>query len=152
MADVLSQAQKYIAPIIEDMGYEVVDIEYKKLYNQMNLTFYIYKQGGITIEDCERVNNALDAPLEQYDITQGQPYILNISSPGLDRPIKTDKDLSRNMNTEIEVALHQPQNKKKKLSGELIGFDETTIRILSKGKETIINRNNIKKILPYIKF
>ena len=82
----LVSSPKYIAPIIEDMGYEVVDIEYKKLYNQMNLTFYIYKQGGITIEDCERVNNALDAPLEQYDITQGQPYILNISSPALTGP------------------------------------------------------------------
>lgn len=106
MADVVALAKEKITPLIEQMGYEVVDIEYKKIYDDMNLTFFIYKKEGISLEDCENVNNMIELPLDEIDITDGQPYILNISSPGLDRPIITDKDFERNIDTEIEVSAY----------------------------------------------
>lgn len=152
MLNTIINAKKYIVPIIEDMGYEVVDIEYKKVYNEMNLTFFIHKAGGITLVDCERVNDALDEPLETHDITNGESYILNISSPGLDRPIRTDKDLKRSLDTEIEVLLTEPVHRKKKYNGKLIDFDDDVVKISYNGKETALNRTNIKLIKPYIKF
>lgn len=152
MNETIINAKKDIVPIIEQLGYEVVDIEYKKIYNEMNLTFYIYKEGGISIEDCEKVNNALDQPLETYDITNGAAYVLNISSPGLDRPIITDKDLKRNINTEIEIMLIQPMQRKKKYVGKLVDYDENSLKIIYNGKEIAIIRTNIKLIKPYIKF
>lgn len=152
MLNAIINAKKNIAPIIEDMGYEVVDIEYKKVFNDMNLTIFIHKAGGITLEDCEKVNAALNEPLETYDITNGKPYILNISSPGLDRPIRTDKDLKRNIDTEIEILLIEPAYKKRKIVGKLIDFNDENIKVVYNGKKIALNRTNIKLIKPYIKF
>lgn len=152
MSEIIKKANEFIVPVIEGMGYEVVDIEYKKVFSDMNLTFYIYKKEGITLDDCEKVNNALEEPLESCDITGGAPYVLNISSPGLDRPIVTDKDFQRSLDTEIEIMLNEKLNKKSKLNGLLKSFDEQKLVIAKDGKDTEILRTNTKWIKPYIKF
>ena len=150
--EIIEKFTDLITPIVEKAGYELVDIEYKKIYGQMNLNIFIYKKGGVSLEDCEKVNNLLNLPLEENDITEGVPYILNISSPGLDREIKTDKDLKRNIDEEIELFFITPVKKKKSIAGKLISFSDDEIKIYSKTSNLTIKRNNIKKILPYIKF
>ncbi len=152
MHNIVNKARQFIAPVIQDLGYEVVDIEYKSLYNKMNLTFYIHKEGGVTLDDCQKVNDALYGPLEEYDITDGRTYILNISSPGLDRPLKTDNDLKRNLNTDVEVNLIECINKQYKIVGQLVDFDTDTIVININDTPITINRTNIKLLVPHIKF
>lgn len=147
---IIEKAYERIVPIIENLGYEVVEITEKQLHGELNLTFFIYKPEGITLEDCEAVNNAIDEPLDTLDITEGKPYVLNVSSPGLDRPIVTKRDFERNINKEIEILFSD--GKKKKVNGTLIAFDENTITLVSKGKELVINKENAAIVRPYIKF
>lgn len=149
---VLERATNLIKPIVEELGYELVDIEYKSLYGKMNLTVYIYTPHGVTLDDCEKVNNALDQPLEENDITDGKSYILNISSPGLERPFKTDRDYQRNLDNQIEVFLKQPIEKMHTVIGKLKEVGDEDISIIIKGKPTKINKSNIKSARPYVKF
>ena len=95
MAKTIEIVKEKICPIISELGYEVVDVEYSKKVDGMNLTFYIDSPNGITLDDCERVHKAIDGPLDELDPTGDATYILNVSSCGLDRPIKTDSDLKR---------------------------------------------------------
>lgn len=152
MSTVVEKAKEIIEPVVENLGYELVDIEYKSLYGKMNLTVFIYSQNGVSLEDCEKVNNALDEPLEQNDITDGKPYILNISSPGLDRFFKTQRDYERNLNKQVEIVFKQPLNKADKVSGKLLEINDDTIKMIIKGKPTLINKVNIKSARPYVKF
>lgn len=149
---VKSICEEKVVPVIEELGYEVVEVEYAKKTDGMNLTFYIDTEGGIQVEDCEKVSKAIDGILEELNPTDDQPYILNVSSPGIDRPLKTDRDFSRNMNKEIEVTLFSKLDGKKKFVGLLKAFDEKNITIENNGKTTTLERGKIAHIVPVIKF
>ena len=99
-------------PIIEDvvtaLGYELVDVEYKTLYGDKHLIVYIASEKGVSLDDCETVSNALDAPLDALDPTSSMPYCLDVSSPGLDRPFKSQRDYERNYGSKVEVKLFAP--------------------------------------------
>ncbi|MFA5449852.1 MAG: ribosome maturation factor RimP [Clostridia bacterium] len=150
-SEVRETALKKLTPIIEALGYEVVDIEYKHI-RENNLNIYIHKKGGITLDDCERVSNALDAPLEEFDITNGASYVLNISSPGLDRPIVSDKDYERNLNTEVEAFFVKSYNKKNSLNGTLQSYTADIVVLVANGKTHTLDRSNIRLLIPLIKF
>lgn len=152
-------AEKELAPIVESLGYEVVEIEYKKTGKDYTLTVFIYKKGGINLEDCEKVNNALDEPLERLDLSGGAPYTFNVSSPGLDRPIISSDDFRRNIGEEVEAFMKniRPSTEKKKSSGKktvgrLISDNGETFTLEVKGKPVIIEKSNIKLLRPYVKF
>ena len=149
---VKERAEKEIVPIIEQIGYEVVEVAFKKEYDYDTLTFFIWKSGGITLDDCEAVNNALDIPLEENDITNGAPYTLNISSPGLDRAIITNDDYRRNLDLELEAIFLKQVDRKKKISGFLREYDENFVTLESKGKKVKLDRHNIKSLKQLIKF
>ncbi|MBO5394376.1 MAG: ribosome maturation factor RimP [Clostridia bacterium] len=148
--------EEKIVPIIEELGYEVVEVEYVKKSDGMNLTFYIDSDNGIQIEDCEKVSKPIDGPLEEVNPTDDQPYILSVSSPGLDRPIKTDKDFKRNLNKQIEVTLFAKVDGRKKFEGELISYNDTSFVIKeivkNNEKEISFDRNQVAHIVPVIKF
>ena len=149
--DIELKATDLVADIISDMGYELVETEYKKIYGNPTLTFYIYKKGGITLEDCEKVSNAIDPILENNDISYGAFYHLNVSSLGLDRPILTNDDYRRNLGEDIEV-LFDENSKKKKTHGILISYNDDEIVIEEKGKQVTYERINLSTVRPYIKF
>ena len=92
MSKISDDVQEFLTPIVNGCGCEIVEVEFAKKYNGDNLTIFIDKKGGVTLEDCERVHNAVDAPLDELNPTQDKPYTLNVSSPGIDRPIISDKD------------------------------------------------------------
>ena len=119
IADITKEA---VAPIIEKLNYILVDVEYKKLNNQNTIIIYIDKLGGITLDDCELVSKKLDAILDDLNPTNDVPYNLNISSPGLDRPLKLDWDFTKNLNKEVEVKFYVPFNGKKVITGILKDF------------------------------
>ena len=144
--------EEFIEPIIKQLGYELVEVEYAKKQNGMNLTVFIDSAKGITLSDCETVHKAIDEPLDELDPTNNAPYTLNVSSCGLDRPFKTDKDYNRNLGQEIEVSLYSKVEGKKNYVGRLESFDENNITIFLDGKERLLERKNISKVTKFISF
>lgn len=119
-----TEVEVALKPLIENLGYELAEVDYSKKHNGMNLTIFIHSEKGISINDCERVHKAIDSVLDELDPTKGAYYILNVSSLGLDRPIKTPADFKRNLNKEVNVKFYSPFNGKKDLTGILTGYSE----------------------------
>lgn len=139
-------------PIVEDYGFELVDVEYVKEGPNLYLRVYIDKPGGITIDDCQKVSERISDKLDEIDPIE-ENYFLEVSSPGLDRPLKNDKDLEKNLHNEVEVSLYKPLNGKKKYTGKLLSFDNEKIEIDSEEMGVIpIERSIISKINLAVKF
>ena len=146
-----SRTEALLLPIMEANQFELVDVEYVKEGSNWYLRAYIDKEGGISIDDCELVSRALSDLLDQEDFIE-EAYILEVSSPGLLRPIKKDKDFQRNVGKEIEVHLFKMMDKKKELIGILTAFDADTLTIQTEEKEIRLNRKEAALIRPYIEF
>ena len=139
-------------PIVESMGFELCDVEFLKEYGDWVLTYYIDKEGGVTIDDCEAVSRALDPVLDEADPIE-QEYVLSVSSLGIDRPLKKDRDFERAMGKEMKVKLYAPFEKKKEWIGNLIAFDADGFTIRTeKGRELTFFRKDCALIRPYIRF
>lgn len=152
MGKVSDEVYKLVAPIAESFGLEVLEVLYEKKYDGMNLTVVIDKDGGVTIDDCEKLHRAIDAPLDELDPID-TAYILNVSSPGIDRPLKTERDFRRNLNQKISVKLYKPLNGKKNYEGVLRVYDENTFTIeLKDGKQILFNKKDTAKVEPIIEF
>lgn len=141
-----------INPIIEKMGYEVVEVEYGKKVDGMNLTFYIDTPNGISIDDCEKVHKAIDGPLDQLNPTNDEKYILNISSCGLDRPLKTDRDFKRNIGKLVDVKLYKSIEKKKDFTGTIVEFNEENLVLEIDGKKVELPRKMIGNVTLHLDF
>lgn len=152
MAKVADNVYSFLKPIVDNLGYELVEVAYEKKENGMNLTVYIDKQGGITIEDCEKVHHAIDEPLDELNPTDDKSYTLNVSSLGVDRPFKTDRDFEKNIGEEVEVNLFKQIDRKKHYEGVLAAFDDCSVTIESDGKQIKLERKMISKISKLINF
>jgi ribosome maturation factor RimP len=145
-----NKAKELLIPIIEKAGYEVVELKYSTKGKLTYLEIFIYKKDGVSLNDCIFVNDLLDPILEEYDITNGASYSLNISSPGLDRSIITNDDFRRNLDVEIEIFLKPMKKKKIKHIGFLRFYDDDKIEIENKGIKTKIMRIDVLLVRPYI--
>ena len=105
-----SRTEKLMLPIVEEMNFELVDVEYVKEGGNYFLRAYIDKEGGITINDCETVSRRLSDLLDEADFIPDS-YILEVSSPGLGRPLKKDKDFARSIGKKVEIRLFQAVNR-----------------------------------------
>ncbi len=152
MAKVKQVCEKEIAPIIEDLGYDLIEVSYQKLADGMNLIFTIDSDNGITIDDCEKVSKVIDPILDKLNPTEDQPYILSVSSPGIDRPLKTERDFKRNLEKEIELTLFKKIDGKKTFVGTLKTYDDNEITIDENNKLVTLKRKDIAQIQPVIKF
>lgn len=141
-----------INPLITELGYEIVDVELEKKYGEDNLTIYIDIPSGVSLDDCEKVSNAIDPLLDELDPTQGKPYVLNVSSPGLDRPFKTQRDFERNYGKEIEIKLYAPLKGKKLYEGVLIARDENVLTLKLGDEEIKLENSKIALARPLVKF
>lgn len=144
--EIETTCESLVLPIIEERGFELVDVEYVKEGANYYLRVYADKEGGITINDCADVSRALNPLLDAYDKEFKDPYILEVSSPGLLRPLKKDKDFARNLGKMIEIKLFKPlgNSKVKEFEAELKEYDEKTITVLSEDdEETVIDRSNL---------
>lgn len=154
LEELLTAVKEKSKAIAESMGYEIVEVNFSKEYRKLNLNFFIYKKGGVDLNDCENFSNALDSLLEELADKFPRDYVLNVSSPGLDRPIVSDDDFRRALDTEIEVFIND--DKKEAVRGKLKAFDTEKITVSEnkKGqiKEINILRQNIRKAQPWIKF
>ncbi len=144
--EIESMCETLVLPIIEENGFELVDVEYVKEGANYYLRVYADKEGGITIDDCVLISRALNPKLDDYEKEFKDPYILEVSSPGLLRPLKKDKDFARNLGKMIEIKLFKPLEgrKEKEFEAELSAYNDKTITvILDDDEETDIDRSNL---------
>lgn len=138
-------------PIIDRNNFELVEIEYKKEGADWYLRVYIDKEGGITIDDCQAVSEELSDLLDDIDPIE-HSYIFEVSSPGIDRPLKTDRDYEKNYGKVVEAKLFSPFDGKKVIEGILKGHTPDTVEIEVEGKPVQLEKNSIALIRPVIKF
>ena len=117
-----------LEPIVEEKGLELVDVEFVKEGANWYLRIYIDKDGGVSIDDCEGVSRALEAKLDATDPIE-QAYILEVSSPGIDRPLKKDADFVKFQGEIIDVKLYKALDGKKQYQGKLLGLQDGVISL-----------------------
>ena len=110
------KTEEILLPITEEYGFELVDVEYVKEGSTWYLRAYIDKPGGIDINDCEKVSRRLSDLLDEKDYIE-DAYILEVSSPGLGRPLKKEKDFKRSMGEEVEIRTYRMIDKQKEFTG-----------------------------------
>ena len=128
MSKIETQVENFMAEILEDTDYELVDVEYVKEGRDWFLRVFADKAGGIDLDDCQKLSEKLSAKLDAADIIGGA-YILEVSSPGIDRILKRDKDFVREAGKVVDVTLYAPLDGKKFFVGELVGRDEKFLHI-----------------------
>lgn len=111
---------------VENMGYELVDVEFVRAGRQPLLRIYVDSPRGITVDDCAAVSRQIGAWLDVEDIIAGA-YRLEVSSPGLDRPLKRAEDFERFSGREISLRLHLPLEGQRRFQGELLGFEQGAV-------------------------
>lgn len=134
---VVAAVRTAVVPVIESLGYDVWDVEYVKEGADMYLRITIDRPEGITIDDCETVHRAIDPVLDEADPIE-DAYHLEVSSPGLERDLRTDAHFAACMGKEIEVRLYAPADGAKVWTGELLGLSEDgSVRLLTNGAEKV---------------
>lgn len=122
------KTEELVEPITEELGFELVDVEYVKEGGTWYLRAYIDKPGGIAVDDCEVVSRRLSDLLDEKDYID-DAYILEVSSPGLGRPLKKEKDFKRSIGEEVEIRTYRAIDKQKEFTGILKEYDKDTVTI-----------------------
>lgn len=134
-----------VTPIIEEGNYELVDVEYVKEGADYYLRVYADMEGGITIDDCVAISRALEAKLDEEDKIK-DAYILEVSSPGLTRPLKKDKDFARSIGRPVDVKLYRAINGVKEYNEVVLKAFSAEAITIEDDSEITIERNNISSI------
>lgn len=140
------KTENLLKPIMEEYQFELVDVEYVKEGGNWYLRAYIDKEGGITVDDCELVSRRMSDLLDEQDYIE-ESYIFEVSSPGLGRPLKKEKDYVRSMGKELEIHTYRAINKEKEFYGILKAYDDKTVTIeLDDGAEMTFAKPEIALI------
>ena len=123
-----TRTEELITPILDRMNFELVDVEYVKEGGTWYLRAYIDKEGVITVNDCEAVAREMNEILDKEDFVEDS-YVFEVSSPGLGRPLKKEKDYVRSMGKEVEIRTYRAINREKEFYGILSAYDENTVTI-----------------------
>ena len=137
------QTEQLLLPIVESHGFELVDVEYVKEAGTWYLRAYIDKPGGITVNDCELVSRTFSDILDEKDYIE-DTYIFEVSSPGLGRPLKKEKDFARSIGEEVEIRTYRAIDRQKEFIGILVEYDKDTVTIEYEDETTqVFNRADI---------
>ena len=146
MANIEEKVEKLLTPIIENVGYELYDVEYAKEGKDYFLRIFIDSENGIDLNACEKVNDAITDILDEKNYIKEQ-YFLEVSSPGIERDLRKDKHLEKNIGEPVNIKLFKKdENGKKEYQGILNGFDELHIVIEVDEEKIEIERKNISQI------
>lgn len=144
--DYESRTEQLLLPLMEEYGFELVDVEYVKEGGTWYLRAYIDKEGGITVNDCELVARRMNDLLDEKDYIE-ESYIFEVSSPGLGRPLKKEKDYIRSMGKELEIRTYRAIDRKKEFYGVLTSYTDDTVTIADEdGKEQTFDKKDIALI------
>ncbi len=136
--DIIERVKEFIAGYLEEHGIELVDISYRAESHGMVLRLLADKPEGIMLSECEALNKFLSEKMDEANFIE-ERYTIEVSSPGLDRPLKANSDFKRVMGRDIEVDTHEPVDGKRHLEGILVGMDKEAI---------IVERDGISAVVP----
>ena len=145
--DLINKLKENLENDINELGYELVDIEFVSEGKNKFLRFFIYKDGGITIDDCEKTSNFLSERLDELDLIKSF-YYLEVSSPDLSRPLKTDRDLERNKDELLEVKLKNGE----KFLGNIMEIKKDSLIFKCEDEQKEVRKSEIKTIKIEIVF
>lgn len=146
------QTEQLLLPILEKYKFECIDVEYVKEGSTWFLRAYIDKEGGITVNDCEAVAREMNPILDELDYIEGS-YTFEVSSPGLGRPLKKEKDYIRNMGKDVEIRTYRPIAHKKEFYGQLQSYTDQTVTILTEeDSEMTFEKSDIALIRQALDF
>ena len=148
---VAEKVTKLATPIAESRGLELVDVEYNKEGENWILRVFIDKEAGISIEDCQEVSRDLEGQLDVNNPIE-QSYLLEVSSPGLDRPLKDAQDFERFAGRLIDISTYAPVDGSKEFTGKLLGLEGEEIKIEVEGEIIIIPRGKVAKTKLAVEF
>ena len=150
--NVASTVREIIAPVAEELGYYIWDVEFVKEGADKHLRITIDNEDGITIEDCEKFHRAIDAPLDEADPI-AESYILEVSSPGIERELKYPEHIEACEGWDVEVKLYAPRDGSKLFRGVLIGYDEENNIAVEIGENKVVFKpDEVAKIATYYDF
>ena len=145
-ADIEKKVEEILLPMTDEAGFELVDVEYVKEGSNWYLRVFLDKEGGITIDDCESISRALEKKLDENDPIEAA-YVLEVSSPGLDRQLKKEKDFVRYAGSLVDVKLYQAQNGSRDWQGLLEGWEDGTLTIRTdEGEEIRFQRKDVASV------
>lgn len=140
------RTEALIQPILDRLGFVLWDVEYVKEGADHYLRAYIDRENGITIDDCVEVSRALSDELDREDFID-EAYILEVSSPGLGRALKKDKDFERSIGQSVDIKTYKPIDGLKQMTGVLLSYDKDSIEISAESGEKIrIGRSDLAKV------
>ena len=140
-----------ISPMFQGLDIHLVEVEYVKKYDNMHLIVYIDKSTGITLEDCEKVSKMIDPVIEELNPTKDESYCLDVSSYGIDKPLKYDWQFDNYLDKMVTVKLYKKVDDLKEFDAKLKDYGDT-YKFEVKGKEVEINKDLVAYVLPYIEF
>lgn len=149
--NIATKVEALAAPVAKGLGYELFDVEYVKEGPDYFLRLYITKEDGIAIEDCEAMSRAVDPLLDEADFIKDR-YYLEVSSVGLDRPLKKEKDFLYFMGEMIEVKLFQAVNGSDYWVGQLTSYEDGRFTIDAKGTELAFATKDTRLVRPWVDF
>ena len=150
--NVAATVREIISPVAEELGYYIWDVEFVKEGADKHLRITIDNEDGITIEDCEKFHRAIDAPLDEADPI-AESYILEVSSPGIERELKYPEHIEACEGWDVEVKLYAPRNGSKLFRGVLIGYEENGDIAVEIGEEKVTFKpDEVAKIATYYDF
>ena len=138
-------------PVVATKGLELVGVEYNKEGENWILRVFIDQDGGISLDDCEEVSQELSAKLDLIDPID-KSYLLEVSSPGLDRPLNSDDDFIRFSGEKVDISTYAPVNGKKEWSGILLVLEEDKIKLEVEGEEVLIPRSKVAQTKLAVEF
>jgi ribosome maturation factor RimP len=147
----LEEVRQVVQPILQSEGLELVDLEYRREAQGWVLRFYIDREGGVTVEDCAEVSGELGALLEVRDLI-ANPYILEVSSPGLTRPLKKPEDFNKFRNRLVKMKTFDPIEGRRNFKGILLGLEDEKVRLKIEGQLYEIPLEGIAKANLEIEF
>jgi len=134
--DIMGKVKEYFDKCFNDKPYELCDLQFVKEGSNWYLRIFADKEGGIAIDDLEAISRAIESELDKDDIIE-QAYILEVSSPGLDRPLKTNADYERFAGRIVDIKLYKAINGAKEFQGKLLGLAQATVSIETEDGQTL---------------
>ena len=146
-----AKTEQLLEPILKELAFELVDVEFVKEGSDFYLRAYIDKEGGITIDDCEKVSRKLEVMLDEKDFIQ-DAYILEVSSPGLGRQLKKERDYLRSIGEQVDIKLYKPIEKVKEMTGILKSYESQKFVFEIEGKELELDASQIARLNLHVDF
>lgn len=151
MSKISERVFELAKPVVEEEGCSLWDVEYLREAGTWYLRVYIDKEGGVSIDDCERISRRLDPILDEADPVP-ESYVFEVGSAGADRELKRPSDFASFMGSEIEVKLYKPMDGAKSFVGRLAGYEDGNVTLDWRGKELRFAPNQIAQVRLYVSF